>query len=628
MWNSECGIPNSAFRTPNLIMPITYANILIVNNDAESLEGLVEDLRQLGLYDVLVTNSLAGAEKLALEQLFDAVLLDMSLRDQCTDPEAFFSRWKAQVPTPVIVTGRTDDIDLLTECVAIGAADYLLLPTNTTLLKARIRSHLQRKRLQEQALASLQAFNEVEKLADDLRLVILPLGISLSVEKNFFRLIERFVEKAMDLCNADAGSLFLRTDDEKLHYAVFRITSLDLAYGGTSGIEVPFADLPLFDAQGAPVLENVVTFAVHEGQPVNIANVYDEMEFDFSGTKEFDARNGYRSVSCLTVPLRTGSVLGVLQLRNAQDPETGKIEPFGAYQQLVAESLASQAAVALQNRRLRERENSLLRYKRELEIGRDIQAGFLPKTLPQPPEWEIASRFYPAREVAGDFYDVYHVPDGRIVVAVADVCDKGVVAALFMALLRSLLRAFVQQSYYRSVQSRVHDAVVGAAQMGAAQMDESALLDAISLTNAYIGSNHAETNIFATLFFAILDPVSGTLIYANCGHIPPVLCRAGGKEERLMPTGPAVGLMPDARFDVQQVVVEPDDLLFMYTDGVTEARDPQGEMFGEARLRALRKQHAGASAEKLLAAIESAVREFIAGGEPTDDLTMLAVRRD
>jgi sigma-B regulation protein RsbU (phosphoserine phosphatase) len=159
-------------------------------------------------------------------------------------------------------------------------------------------------------------------------------------------------------------------------------------------------------------------------------------------------------------------------------------------------------------------------------------------------------------------------------------------------------------------------------------MDESALLDAISLTNAYIGSNHAETNIFATLFFAILDPVSGTLIYANCGHIPPVLCRAGGKEERLMPTGPAVGLMPDARFDVQQVVVEPDDLLFMYTDGVTEARDPQGEMFGEARLRALRKQHAGASAEKLLAAIESAVREFIAGGEPTDDLTMLAVRRD
>jgi sigma-B regulation protein RsbU (phosphoserine phosphatase) len=612
----------------NSNMHITYANLLVVNNNAESLQGLVKNLRQLGLYNVVVTNSLAEAETLALEQTFDIVLLDMSLRDQCTNPEDFFSRWKAQVPTPVIVTGQVEDTDLLTDCVAKGASDYLLLPTNTTLLKARIRSHLQRKRLQEQALSSLRAFNEVEKLADDLRLVILPLGISLSAEKNFSRLIERFVEKAMDLCNADSGSLFMRTDDEKLHYVVVRVISLGLAYGGTSGIEVPFADLPLFDAQGAPVLENVATFAVHEGLPVNIADIYDEMEFDFSGTKEFDARNNYRSISCLTVPLRTRSVLGVLQLRNAKDPETGKIEPFGAYQQLVAESLASQAAVALQNRRLRERENSLLRYKRELEIGRDIQAGFLPKALPQPPGWEIASRFYPAREVAGDFYDVFHAPDGRIGLAVADVCDKGVVAALFMALLRSLLRAFVQQSYYRSVQFRVHDPDVGAAQLGTAQMDESALLDAISLTNAYIGSNHADTNIFATLFFAILDPVSGTLIYANCGHLPPVLCRADGKEERLMPTGPAVGLLPDAQFYVQQVVVEPDDLLFLYTDGVTEARDPQGEMFGESRLRALWEQHPGSSAEELLAAIETAVREFIAGGEPTDDLTMLAVKRE
>jgi sigma-B regulation protein RsbU (phosphoserine phosphatase) len=609
-------------------MPITYANILVVSNDAESLEELVENLRLLGLYDVIVTNSLAGAETLALEQPFDVVLLDMSLRDQCTNPEEFFARWKSQVPTPVIVTGQLKDMDMLTGCVAMGAADYLLLPTNTTLLRARIRTHLQRKRLQEQALASLHAFNEVEKLADDLRLVILPLGISLSAEKSFSRLIERIVERAMDLCNADAGSFFMRTEDEKLHYVVARVASLGLAYGGTSGQEVPFADLPLFDAQGLPVLENVVTFAVHEGLPINIANIYDEMEFDFSGTKEFDLNNNYRSVSCLTVPLLTGSVLGVLQLRNARDPETGNIEPFGAYQQLVAESLASQAAVVLQNRRLRLRESSLLRYKRELEIGRDIQAGFLPKTLPQLPGWEIASRFYPALEVAGDFYDVFHAPDGRIGLAVADVCDKGVVAALFMALLRSLLRAFVQQSYYRSVQFGGHEANMGIMDAATEHMDETALLDAVRLTNSYIGSNHADTHVFTTLFFAILDPLSGELLYINCGHLPPVLRGVDGQEERLMPTGPAIGLLPDARFHVRQVTMEPDDLLFMYTDGVTEARDPQGEMFGEARLRALRDQHAGTSAEDLLAAIESAVREFTAGGEPTDDLTILAVKRE
>jgi sigma-B regulation protein RsbU (phosphoserine phosphatase) len=613
-------------------MPVTYANLLVVCDDAESRDALSENLRRLALYDVTVTNSLAGAEKLALEKSFDIVLLDMSLKDQCSNPEEFFSRWKAQVPTPVIVTGRVEDIDALTDCVAKGAADYLLLPTNATLLQARIRSHLQRKRLQEQALASLQAFNEVEKLADDLRLVILPLGISLSAEKDFSRLIERFVEKAMDLCNADAGSLFMRTDDEKLQYVVVRVTSLGLVYGGTSGVEVPFKDLPLYDAHGAPVLENVATFAVHEEQPVNIANIYDEIEFDFSGTKEFDARNDYRSVSCLTVPLSTRRVLGVLQLRNAQDPETGDIVPFGAYQQLVAESLASQAAVALQNRRLRQRESALLRYKRELEIGRNIQASFLPQTLPQPPGWEIAARFYPAREVAGDFYDVFSAPGGHIGLAVADVCDKGVVAAMFMALLRSLLRAFVQQYYFRHAQfegqnSQSPDEVIPHAESPIPHLDEGALLDAIRLTNAYIGSNHADTHIFATLFFAILDPASGELIYANCGHVPPVLRGANGNEERLMPTGPAVGLLPDATYSVRQAKLEQGSLLFMYTDGVTEARNPQGEMFGEERLAFLREKHANESAEELLAAIETAVRAFIAGGEPTDDLTMLALKR-
>ena len=614
-------------------MPVSYANVLVVSDEKESLDALCDDLRALALYDVTVTNSLAQAERLALEPALDVVLLDMSMKEQCSDSDAFFARWQQQVPTPIIVMGRVADIPLLTDCIEKGAADYLLLPSNAPFLKARIGAHLQRKRLQEQALASLQAFNEVEKLADDLRLVILPLGIALSAEKDFARLIERFVEEAMELCSADAGSIFMRTDDEQLHYVVVRVDSLGLVYGGTSGIEVPFADLPLYDEQGDPVLENVATFAVHEELPVNIADVYSETAFDFSGTKAFDARNEYRSISCLTVPLRTRRVLGVLQLRNAQDPATGQVVPFGAYQQLVAESLASQAAVALQNRRLRQRETQLMRYKRDLEIGRTIQRSFLPDTLPQPPGWETAARFYPAREVAGDFYDVFAAPGGRIALVIADVCDKGVVAAMFMALLRSLLRAYVQQYYFNSSESGVRSAEsLNAANPNpdsrTPDLDTGALLDAIRLTNAYIGSNHADTHIFATLFVGILDPQSGQLIYANCGHPPPLLCRVDGSEERLMPTGPAVGLLADAQFRVEQAVLDAGDLLFAYTDGVTEARNPQGEMFGEARLAAEREAHAGEAAESLLAAIETAVRDFMAGGEPADDITMLAVKRE
>ncbi|MFN2136571.1 MAG: SpoIIE family protein phosphatase [Candidatus Promineifilaceae bacterium] len=623
-------------------MPVTYANILIAGQDEQSLADLHKDLRGLVLYEIAVAHSVPEVNALARERSFDIVLLDVSLRAQCTDPEQFFDQWRQRMPAaagavpaaagavPVIMTGRAADFALLTECIELGADDYLILPTNPTLLKARIRTHVQRKRLQEQALASLHAFNEVEKLADDLRLVILPLGIALSAERDFGRLLERIVETAMELTHADAGSLFMLTEDNKLHYGLVRVNSLGLAYGGTAEEAVPFDDLPLYDEAGEPVLENVVTYAVHQEIPINISDVYNESAFDFSGTKAFDARNNYRSISCLTIPLRTRHVIGVLQLRNARDAQSGETVPFDVYQQLVAESLASQAAVALQTRRLRTREATLLRYKRELEIGRDIQSGFLPRELPEPPGWEIAAYFYPAREVAGDFYDVFAAPDGRLGLVIADVCDKGIVAALFMALLRSLLRAFIQQYLFESAKFQVRNAAFAAGSaeetVTTARIDEEALLSAIYLTNAYIIGNHLDLNIFATLFIGILDPATGELVYANCGHLPPRLRRLSGEEQRLMPTGPAVGLLPETTFQIEKTVLEAGDLLFAYTDGVVEAKNPEGEMFGEARLTALLDEHGSETAEALLAAIETAGQDFIAGGEPSDDVTMLAVK--
>ena len=601
-------------------MPITYASLLLVSDDKDNLSALSAQLRELALYEVTLTNTVPQAQELSAARLFDVVLLDVGLQD-CT-PVQFFDRRRDAVPAPVIVFGHPTDIPALTTCVEQGAQDYLLLPTNPTFLRARIQAHLQRKRLQEQALSALSAFNEVEKLADDLRLVILPLGIALSSEEDFARLGERFLSVAMDLCAADAGSLFLRTAVDTLHYEVLRVDSLGLAYGGSTGEEVPFTDLPLYDAGGVPSLDNVATFVAHEALTINIADVYDESGFDFSGTRAFDARNGYRTISCLTVPLQTNSVLGVLQLRNARDSLTGHTIAFGAYQQLVAESLASQAAVALHNRRLREQETALLRYKRELQIGREIQASFFPRTIPQPPGWEIGARFQPAREVAGDFYDVFPAPHGRIGLVIADVCDKGVVAALYMALLRSLLRAFLQQQYYLNARS------LEAAQQPDPLLtqDTEALLDAIRLTNAYVGSNHGDAHIFATLFLGILDPTTGELLYANCGHLPPLLERIDGSVERLMPTGPAVGLLPDAHFRAGRVWLQPGERLLAYTDGVTEAREGQGEMFGAARLPAL-LDSSGQDVEALLDTVETAVYEHINAGDLPDDLALLALRR-
>ncbi len=605
-------------------MPISYAQLLIISDDRKNLTALSETVRELAHYDVTLTNSLSQGEHLSKAQTFDIVLMDLCLKNK--EMTRFLDRSGAAIPPPVIVVGQSEEIPVLTQCIQDGAADYLLLPTNPTLLEARIRPHLQKKRLQEQALTSLHAFNEVEKLADDLRLVILPLGIALSAEKDWNRLLERFVVTAMDLCNADAGSLFMRTDEDSLRYEIVRIKSLDLAYGGVSGAAVPYTDLPLYNEQGEPDLENASTFTAHEGFSINIADIHDKSAFDFSGTHRFDQKNNYHSVSCLTVPLQISSVIGVLQLRNAMDPETGHVISFGAYQQLVTESLASQAAVAVHNRRLRRQETSLLRYKRELQIGRGIQASFFPDRLPQPPGWELAARFHAAREVAGDFYDAFALPYDKIGLVIADVCDKGVVAALFMALLRSLLRSTIQQHYYLT--ARYGQLVTGGEEARPfSPIDSTAILDTVRLINDYIGSNHADTHIFATIFFGILDPVSGKILYANCGHIPPLLRAQDGSETYLMPTGPAVGLLPEAQYKVQEAQLLPGDTLLAYTDGVTEARNPNGNLFGEKRLMSLIADLPYGSAAALLDAIETAVKEHTAGADPSDDITMLALRR-
>jgi sigma-B regulation protein RsbU (phosphoserine phosphatase) len=275
--------------------------------------------------------------------------------------------------------------------------------------------------------------------------------------------------------------------------------------------------------------------------------------------------------------------------------------------------------------------------ERDLQIARQIQASFLPEELPQVPGWELAARFQPAREVSGDFYDAFPLTNNRrLGFVIADVCDKGIGAALFMALFRTLIRAFAQQHYSLSWTDALgREAAPGGTRPGDVpsprrrslpSIGSGALNNAVSLTNSYILRNHGQTGMFATLFFGVLDPATGSLAYVNCGHNPPILIGRSGRTARLTATGPALGLMPDARFDIQQAHLEPGDILIAYTDGVTEARDPRGEFYGDAQLLSL-VQPGAHSAEELLDRIEGSLRAHIDGEDPSDDITMLAVRR-
>jgi serine phosphatase RsbU (regulator of sigma subunit) len=273
--------------------------------------------------------------------------------------------------------------------------------------------------------------------------------------------------------------------------------------------------------------------------------------------------------------------------------------------------LRARVGATLEKKRLRDRERLWARsLERELEIGREIQQSFLPEELPQPAGWEIAATFQPARQVAGDFYDAFPLAGGsRIGLVVADVCDKGVGAALFMALFRSLLRAFTERAFAE----------------GDAAADGSRLLSTVVSTNDYIARTHGRSNMFATAFVAVLDPKTGSVVWVNAGHEAPVVC-GPAPAVRLAPTGPALGMMPDMTFAARDTVLAPGETLFAFTDGVTDARDQSGRFFSEERLLELLSNGAP-SAKALLDTVENAVASYSAGSERSDDVTMLAVRR-
>jgi len=296
--------------------------------------------------------------------------------------------------------------------------------------------------------------------------------------------------------------------------------------------------------------------------------------------------------------------------------------------------LKARIGAALEKKRLRDQEQLYAKsLERELEIGRQIQSSFFPESMPQIPGWEIAVRFRAARQVSGDFYDTFPlVESGGIGIVVADVCDKGVGAALFMGLIRSLIRSFADLYYRKSRIALFDEKASGidgsdAARKPFADRDHiKALENIISFTNDYVATTHSRANMFATLFWGVIDTATGVLYYVNGGHENALVVDGKGIKKVLEPTGPAVGMMPDMGFEAKQVELASGDILIGFTDGITEARGAEGGFYGEDRLMNL-IENPVSSADELLERIESSLSAFTEGAEQSDDITMLAVRR-
>jgi serine phosphatase RsbU (regulator of sigma subunit) len=269
----------------------------------------------------------------------------------------------------------------------------------------------------------------------------------------------------------------------------------------------------------------------------------------------------------------------------------------------------------------------------ELNIGRRIQGSFFPETLPQIDGWEIVAHFQAARQVSGDFYDAFNLANDRGVgFVIADVCDKGVGAALFMGLFRSLIRAFSELHYGMGLAEPLY---AGAGDYFEQNIEAQQLIDfnhtraleiILSHTNNYIASTHGKSNMFATLFWGIIESIDGTLSYINGGHESVAVVGPKGVRTTLEPTGPAVGLLPDMVFEAKSIEIYPGEFLVAFTDGVTEARDAGGKLYGEDNLLQLLNLPV-ASAEDMLSRITTSLATHTAGAEQSDDITLMIIQR-
>lgn len=273
----------------------------------------------------------------------DIALIDAALPDNGALHMVQHLRADAATATvPILVLADANHRHAALQCLANGADDIVELPLEQALLRARLGNALQRRRY-------VQQLAQEQRRSDDILNMVIPLGVALSGEKDFDRLLESIVLSAMHICDADGGTLYLRNERNELEFMIMRNESLSLAVGGPHGQPMTFAPLRMYDPLGAPNHHYVVTHAALTGASFNIPDAYNAGQFDFSGTRAFDTSTGYHSTSFLTVPLKdnSGMVIGVLQLINACDRQTGKVIGFDPTQQQLIESLSALATSAL-----------------------------------------------------------------------------------------------------------------------------------------------------------------------------------------------------------------------------------------------------------------------------------------
>jgi sigma-B regulation protein RsbU (phosphoserine phosphatase) len=265
--------------------------------------------------------------------------------------------------------------------------------------------------------------------------------------------------------------------------------------------------------------------------------------------------------------------------------------------------MANQAAIAIESSRLREEERTRQRLEEEMAVGRQIQLDLLPETTPSLPGWEIDAKYHAAHQMGGDFYDFLELSQSppRLGIVIADVSDKGVPAALFMAMCRTMIRSIAfsgrspAQTFLRTNELMLKE---------------------------------SRANLFLSAMYIILEPESGRLVYANGGHSRPLLYRSKTEEiTELRSDGIILGTFEEISIEEKEITISPGDVLLFYTDGVPDATDATGALFGTDPLLQIIADHKDGSAKQIADTILESINHFTGSMPQTDDLTILVLKR-
>lgn len=291
------------------------------------------------------------------------------------------------------------------------------------------------------------------------------------------------------------------------------------------------------------------------------------------------------------IDIKRGHFLGALYLDSRRPAAFSKLD------RQILDALAENAASILDHARLVERERERQRLEQEINIARDIQQALLPRNFPDNPNFAVTGVNFPCLSVGGDYFDVFPLSDGRTAFVIADVSGKGLGAAILTTMLQGALSGMTLGTEPARVFNHV---------------------------NRFL-CDHSEVGRYATVFFGLLDP-DGHLEFINAGHPSPFLIRRGVAEEAFTEGSYPVGLVPEAQYTAACVKLEPGDTLVLFTDGVTEAMDPDEQLFGVPRLRQVLTGQTQCPLEHLQKCILEAVENFTRGAHQADDLTLLIVR--